>query len=42
MRFAMTTSTTLAQSNEIATSLLTEFEQELVTTRKFLERLRTL
>jgi len=34
----MTLNTTVAPSHEIATSLLAEFEQELGTTRKFLQR----
>lgn len=34
----MTSNSTVAQNHEIATSLLAEFEQELGTTRKFLER----
>jgi uncharacterized damage-inducible protein DinB len=34
----MTLNTTMAPSHEIAASLLAEFEQELGTTRKFLER----
>ena len=34
----MTLNTTVAPGHEIATSLLAEFEQELGTTRKFLER----
>jgi uncharacterized damage-inducible protein DinB len=34
----MTLSTTMAPSHKIASSLLAEFEQELGTTRKFLER----
>jgi uncharacterized damage-inducible protein DinB len=36
--FAMTLNTTMAPSHKIAASLLAEFEQELGTTRKFLER----
>jgi uncharacterized damage-inducible protein DinB len=34
----MTSNTAVASGHEIATSLLAEFEQELVATRKFLER----
>lgn len=34
----MTSNTTVAPGHEIATSLLAEFEQELGTTRKFLQR----
>jgi uncharacterized damage-inducible protein DinB len=34
----MTTKSTVAPNHDIATSLLAEFEQELGTTRKFLER----